>query len=162
LDGEVLGHHVLRPIDDETYYYDRSESGIDPPDEFDPAHAADASHVSLRVLLDVDPGSTPERTCQLVSMGAGQCQMGGAPADELPPEPPRKKRASLDKTVELRPARVPLRYALAGPSRLSTHMESHDGAASWIVGILTAGLVIPTGISKSEEYVLVQTVRSKS
>jgi len=161
--GDALGQHVLRPMDDETYYYDpSSRSGVDPPDEpkpFDPKCA-------LQVLLDVDPGSTPERGCRMANMGAGLCQMGGASDDVLPPPivssgAPKKPagRPSSKAAPPLVLARVPTQYALAGPSHLSTHWESHGGAASWIVGVLTVGIVIPVGMSGGEEYVLTRTVR---
>ena len=37
--------------------------------------------------------------------------------------------------------------------------ESHSGAASWIVGVLTLGIMIPEGTSGGEEYVLMRTSR---
>jgi hypothetical protein len=42
---------------------------------------------------------------------------------------------------------------------LSTHWESHGGAASWILGILTLGIVIRQGMYCGEDYVLMKTVR---
>jgi hypothetical protein len=177
--GDALGKHVLRPIDDETYYYDPPSSGAsagtDPPDE--PDHTDPKS--PLRVLLDVDPGTAPERGCRLADMGAGRCQQGGAPEDELPPaeEPAATagagaKSAAAKKPPVPRPGakkgapppvvvRVPTRYALAGPSHLSTHWESRGGAATWIVAFLTGFIVIPQGMSGGEEYVLVRTVRAR-
>ena len=147
--GDVLAQHVLRPIDDETYYYDPPRiSGIEPPDEPEPDNAKSA----LRVLLDVDPGSASECGCRMAEMGAGQCQIGGAAEDVLPPP---SASASSDAASVI----VPTWYALAGPSHLSTHWEVHGGAGTWIVGLLTAGSVIPAGASGGEEYVLTRTVR---
>ncbi len=150
--GDALGQHVLRPVDGETYFYDKP---ADPTDEPEPTAVGTRFH--LQVLLDVDPGSTPERGCRLANVGVGRCQMGGAAEDVLPPPPPTGKGPA--KVVQ-QPARVPTHYALAGPSHLTTKWESRGGAASWIVGLLTLGIVIPEGISGGEEYVLMRTTRS--
>jgi hypothetical protein len=161
--GDTLGQHVVRPIDGETYFYDRP---LDPPDEPDPSATDPKSH--LQLLLDVDAGSASVRGCKLANVGAGRCQMGGAPEDVLPPpivEPPPKGNApkkpqahSPSKPIQVA-ARVPTQYALAGPSHLTTRWESHGGASSWIVGILTLGIIIPEGVSGGEEYVLMRTTR---
>jgi hypothetical protein len=159
--GDAVGQHVLRPIDDETYYYEpSSQSGDDPPDEPEPTNPKCA----LQVLLDVDPGSEPERGCRMANMGAGRCQSGGTAMEVLPPpiassSPKKMPGRTSSKAAPLVPVVVPTSYALAGPSHLSTHWEVHGGAGTWIVGILTAGFVIPTGASGGEEYVLTRTVR---
>ena len=161
--GDALGQHLLRPIDDETYFYDPpTHSGVEPADEPEPTNPKSALHV----LLEIDPGTAPERGCRMADMGAGRCQMGGATEDVLPPPPPvvvpPKKppaRAPSKAAPPLVPARVPTAYALGGPNHLSTQWESHGGAASWIVGVLTMGIVIPVGMSGGQEYVLMQTVR---
>jgi hypothetical protein len=162
--GDALGRHTVRPMDGETYYYDPSSpTGVDTPDEPNPSDPKCA----LRLLLDVDPGSAPERGCRMANMGTGRCQMGGAAEDVLPPptviagaKPKKAAGSPSAKAVPPpMPVRVPTQYALAGPSHLSTHWESHGGAGSWIVGVLTVGAVIPVGVSGGEEYVLTRTLR---
>lgn len=111
----------------------------------------------------VDIGTEPVPCSVALLRLDGTCQLGGADQDTYPERPkeyaldPRKRAARKKKESEI--ARLPARFALAGPSSFERSEHSTAGAlGTGFLALLTIGLVIlPNGSHTS--YALVETHR---